>query len=222
FRIWHARPCEQFAPFRDLDDAAEIHHADPVRHVPHYREIVADEEVGEAELVLQVAHQIENLRLHRDVERRGRLVADDEFGFRGKGARNRDPLPLTAGEFVRILDAVIGVQADQAQQLADPVLDVAFALYEVERADRLGHDGIDPEARIEARIRVLKDHLDAAAQPLARVRLSGIRHRHAVDHDFARAWRQQSHDHPGDRGLSGAGLADERKGLAPPDIDGYA
>ena len=53
----------------DLDDAAEIHHADAGRHVPHHGEVVADEQIGQPEPVLQVAHQVEDLRLHGDVER---------------------------------------------------------------------------------------------------------------------------------------------------------
>src|SRR6202022_3790474 len=47
--VGHSRAAEQFAPFRDLDDAAEIHHPDAARHVPDHGEVVADEEVGEAE-----------------------------------------------------------------------------------------------------------------------------------------------------------------------------
>ena len=105
---------EQLAAFRDLDDAAEIHHADPARHVADHGEVVADEEIGQAELVLQVAHQIEDLRLHGDVERRGRLVADDELGLGGERARDRDALALAAGKFVREFLAVVGMQADQA------------------------------------------------------------------------------------------------------------
>ena len=142
--------------------------------MPDHGEVVADEEIGEAELVLQVAHQIEDLRLHRDIERRGRLVADDELGFGGQRARDRDPLPLPAGKFVRIFPAVVGVQADQVQQLADPRLNVALALDQIEGADRLGDNGIDPKPRVEARIGVLEDHLDAAAQLLARLRLPGV------------------------------------------------
>ena len=47
-------------------------------------------QIGQAELVLQVAHQVEDLRLHRNVERRGRLVADDELGFEAqRRARSR-------------------------------------------------------------------------------------------------------------------------------------
>ena len=35
---------------RDLDDLAEVHHRDPVADVAHDREVVRDEEVGQAEL----------------------------------------------------------------------------------------------------------------------------------------------------------------------------
>jgi len=41
---------------------------------------VGDEHQGELELVLQVAQQVEDLRLHRDVEGRDRLVGDDQRG----------------------------------------------------------------------------------------------------------------------------------------------
>ena len=45
----------------------------------HHREVVGDEQVGEAELLLQVFEQVDDLRLDRDVERRDRLVADDQL-----------------------------------------------------------------------------------------------------------------------------------------------
>jgi hypothetical protein len=151
-----------------------------------------------------------------------RLVADDEFGFRCQRPRNRDSLPLPAGEFVRIFPAVVGVQPDQVQQLADPVLNVALALDQVEGTDRFGDDGIDPEARVEARVGVLEDHLNAAAQALARLQLSGVAHRNPVDDYFARTRRQQSDHHAGDGGLSRTGFADQGKSLALPDVEGNA
>jgi hypothetical protein len=123
---------------------------------------------------------------------------------------------------MRVFQAVVGMQADEAQQFADTRSDIALALDQVEGADRLGDDGVDPEARIEARIGVLKDHLDAAAQPLPRLRLPRIRHRDAVDDHFARARRQQSHHHSRHGGLARAGLADECEGFALPDIEGHA
>ena len=137
--------------------------------MPDNGEVVTDEEIGEAKFILQVAHQIQDLRLHGHIERRGRLVADDELGFGRERPGDRDPLPLAAGKFVRIFPAVVGVQADQVQQFADAILDVALALDQIEGANRLGDDGIDPKARVEARIGVLENHLDAAAQTLARL-----------------------------------------------------
>ena len=58
----------------------EVHHRDPVGEVPDDGEVVRDEEVGEAELLLQVGRQVEHLRPHRDVERRDGLVEHEDCG----------------------------------------------------------------------------------------------------------------------------------------------
>ena len=73
---------------RELDDAAEVHHADAIGDVVDHREVVRDEEIGEAHPLLQVAHQVQHLRLHRHVERGRRLVADEEPRLRST-ARGR-------------------------------------------------------------------------------------------------------------------------------------
>ena len=44
-------------------------------------------------------------RLDRDVERRGRLVGDQEPRARGEGPGDADPLPLAAGQLVRVAPA---------------------------------------------------------------------------------------------------------------------
>jgi hypothetical protein len=93
---------EQFRPRRDLDQAAEIQHGDPVGEVIDHCEIVADEQVGEAMRLLQRAQQIEDLALDRHVQCRQRLIRDDQRRLWGEGAGDRDALALTAGEFVRI------------------------------------------------------------------------------------------------------------------------
>ena len=71
---------------RELDDAAEIHHGDAVADMLDHGEVVRDEQVGQAELALQVDQQVDDLRLDRDVERRDRLVAR-----RSASARARAP-----------------------------------------------------------------------------------------------------------------------------------
>ena len=106
---------------RDLDDAAEIHHGDALADVLDHREVVRDEQVGEAELLLQVLEQVDHLRLDRHVERRDRLVAHDQLRLDRERARDADALALPAGEFVRIAAHVIGLQADGLEQFDDAV-----------------------------------------------------------------------------------------------------
>ncbi len=119
-RVGMPRGGEQALRLGQLDHAPEVHHADAIGDMRDHREVVRDEEVGEAEPLLQLGHQVEDLRLHRHIERRGRLVAHQELGIARKGARDRDALALAAGELVRILLAVIVRQPDLAQQLRHP------------------------------------------------------------------------------------------------------
>ena len=64
--------------------------------------VMGDEEIGQAELVLQVLQKIDNLRLHRDVERADRLVADDKVWLDREGAGDADALALASAELVRV------------------------------------------------------------------------------------------------------------------------
>ena len=73
---------EQLLGVGDLDQLADVHHRDAVADVLDDAQVVGDEQVGQAELVLQVLEQVEDLRLDRDVERRDRLVADDQLRVR--------------------------------------------------------------------------------------------------------------------------------------------
>ena len=49
-------------------------------------------------VALQVVEQVEDLGLHRHVEGRDRLVADEEVGLEHEGPGDADPLALAAGE----------------------------------------------------------------------------------------------------------------------------
>ena len=69
--------------------------------VLHNGQVVADEQQRQAELVLQVRQQVDDLRLDRDVERGDRLVADDQVRPGRERAGDADALALAAGEFVR-------------------------------------------------------------------------------------------------------------------------
>ena len=72
------RIAEDVADRARLHDAAAIHHHDLGGHVRHDAKVVRDQEHRHAELALKVADELQNLRLDRDVERRGRLIGDQE------------------------------------------------------------------------------------------------------------------------------------------------
>ena len=148
---------------RDLDGLAEVHHHHPVGDVADDVEVVRDEDVGEPELLLQVLQQVEDLRLHRDVERRHRLVAEDQLRVDRERARDADPLPLPARELVREAVVVLGVEADDLEQLLDAALALGRRADAVE-LERLADDEPDPLARVERRVRVLEHHHHVAPQ----------------------------------------------------------
>ena len=66
-------------------------------------DVVGDEEVGQSEFALQGLEPVQDLRLHADIQRRGRLVADDHLGLHRQraGDGDGDALALAAAEFVR-------------------------------------------------------------------------------------------------------------------------
>jgi len=132
--------------------------------VAHHRQVVADEEVGQTPLALQVFHDVEHLRLHAHIQGAGGFVADQKVGLGGQGAGNRDALTLAARELVRVFHPVQRRQAHRLQQAIDPLAQGLRRGFDAVFAQGLGHDVLDLPARVEAGVGVLKNHLDAAAQ----------------------------------------------------------
>ena len=62
-----------------LDDAAEIHHGDPVAHVLDHAEIMADHDVGKTERFLEFEQQVDDLGADGDIECRDRLIENDDL-----------------------------------------------------------------------------------------------------------------------------------------------
>ena len=118
-RVRMLRVGVQLVALRLLDDPAEIHHRHLIGEMLHDREVVRDEQVRDVALLLQVIQQVEDLRLDRNVQRRNRLVADDEIRRERQGAGDADALPLAAGKFVRIAAGVGRIEPDALEQRGD-------------------------------------------------------------------------------------------------------
>jgi hypothetical protein len=103
-----------------LDDPSGVHDDDVVAEVAHHAEIMGDEQVAQSTLGLEPGEQVEDLCLHREVERADRLVADDELGVSDDRPCDRDPLALPTGEAPGEAACRRWVQTDLGQHVRHP------------------------------------------------------------------------------------------------------
>jgi hypothetical protein len=157
-----------------LDHLAVLHHQHLVADEAHHRQVVADEDIGQAEIVLQVLQQVEHLGLHRDVQRAHRLVEHQHLGVQRQAARDGHALALAAGELVRVLAEgrpsrptfSSRARARCSRSAVSPMPWMAH---------RLDQRLADGEARVQAGVGVLEHDLDAPAHLLALAPLSASR-----------------------------------------------
>jgi hypothetical protein len=130
--------------------------------VGHRGQVVGDEEIGEPELRLQVAQQVQDLGADGDVRRRDRLSEDHQAGRERERARDRDALSLASGELMRKeLGPALG-QAHQIDQPDRPPRDLAGPETLV-GGERLRDDGVHPPTWVELRERILEGRLHRAS-----------------------------------------------------------
>jgi hypothetical protein len=75
-----------------------LHDGDAVAELSGAAQIVGDEEERQVEALAQIAEKVEDLRLNRDVQRRNRLVGDDQLGIEAERAGDADVQRLPAGK----------------------------------------------------------------------------------------------------------------------------
>ena len=175
-----------------------------------------DEDIRQPPLLLQPAQQVQDLRLNGHIQRRDRLVADDELRVHRQRPRDAHALAAAAVQLVRIGVHQPLVQTHglhQLQHLGKALIGVAVFARERQRFV----DGLrDGELGVERGKRVLKDQLHIPPQLLepAPADLGDVL---AVKEDFARRGLDQPQDRPPERRLAAAGLADHAQRRAPRD-----
>ena len=107
-----------------FDDLAAIHHHKVLGALGGQAQIVGDEQNRGAEFLGQTVEVVEDLTLHRDVERRGRLVRDQELRTAGQSDGDERALAHTAGELVRVLlQPLVGIgHPGLLEQFGGPLL----------------------------------------------------------------------------------------------------
>ena len=79
-----------------FDNLSQIHHRHVVTHMAHHTQIMADEQIGQAKVFFQPCQQVQNLRLNSNIQSADRFIANLQFRVGAQGARDRNPLALTA------------------------------------------------------------------------------------------------------------------------------
>ena len=161
----------------DLDDPAGVHHGDAVAGLGDHAHVVGDQHDRRAVLLAQALEQRNDLRLDRDVERRRRLVGDDQLRLAGEREGDHDALAHAARELVRVLvEALLGRRNAGLLQQPDRAparLGGADRQVRLDRLDQLPADRVE---RIERGQRILEDGADRAAAHLAHLpRRAGCR-----------------------------------------------
>ena len=93
-------------------NAAGVHYGNAIRNLRDDAEIVRDEKHRELQLAAQFCEQLEDLRLHGDVERGGRLVRDQDARICGERHGNHHALAKAARKLVRVLARAHGRLGD--------------------------------------------------------------------------------------------------------------
>ena len=101
----------------DLLDPAVVHHHDAVGDLERLLLVVRDEHAGDVDLVVQPPQPAAQFLAHLGVERAEGLVEQQHLGLDRQRARQRDALPLAAGE-LRGIAIAEPVELHELQQIA--------------------------------------------------------------------------------------------------------
>ena len=178
-----------------------LHYRHAIAQVCNHAQIVCHQQVGQAITLAQVREQVQDFRLHRYVERRGRFIQQQHTRLQDQRAGDGDALALAAGELVRVAEAVAVVQADLEQDGVNPLLMVVQAV----DGHRLGQRGFHGMTRMQRTVRVLEHHLYMAATRTVELVLQRL----AVNAELAAPVRVLSGQTAQHRGLARAGFADQ-------------
>ena len=187
-----------------------------MRQVLHHAKVVRDEQVGHAQFLLQFLQQIENLRLYRNVQRRGRLIGHNQFWLYRQRPCDRQPLALTARKLMGIARQDVTAQAYTLQQLGDALGALGRCDLGAQRRHAFFQNLVHTHTRVERSKGVLKHDLGCAArlaQGFALQLVKGLAVEQGAATDLGRI-AQQLHHGLTHRGLATARLAHQGQGAA--------
>ena len=204
------RPCRR----QGLDHLAAAQHGDPVGHLGHLVQLVADEDDRLA-LGRQATDDREQLAGLLWGEDGGRLVEHEDVGVAVEGLEDLDPLLLTDRD---VLDP--GLRIDREPEPLGDLANAVVGLAEIEQCLGVGRLGREDDVLRHRHHRdqheVLMHHPHAGLDRGAR---RAELHRLAGDHDLALVGVVQPVEDVHQRRLAGTVLAEQRVDLALPQVE---
>ena len=202
----------------DLHDASGVHDGHPVSRPRHHAQVVGHQNGGGMQPLLDIPQQIQYLSLHRHVQRRGRLVRQQNFRLACQRHGHQAPLPLTAGQLMGVLHSLLWLHAHQRQQLRHTAVHGGALHAAPMGADSLGDLPAHRHGGIQRRQWILKDHGEHLAPQAAHIPLPVGGNVHSVYGDAAGGdagvLGQQLHDGAAQHALAAAALPHQRQHLA--------
>ena len=206
-----------------LHQLTQVHDPDLVAHEPAGGQVVGDVDVGQAELVLEVQHQLQDLRADRHVQRGDGRVGDDQLRLGDQRPGDHHALLLSAGDVlgVGVEVALGGGEPAALQHLRDLGADLGPARRQAVDPQRVSHAPHDGHGRVEGGVCVLEDlahlaavevsklqssadpqcHASCLLHPLARAAVLQRPGEHGVDHQTAPAGEPQRQELPAPLGV---------------------
>ena len=93
----------------DLHEISKIKHPDLITDLLDHLQLMADEQIGQPVFFLKILKHLNDLGLQGNIQRRNGLIADYKFRLYGKCSCNGNPLTLSAGELMRILQKILAL-----------------------------------------------------------------------------------------------------------------
>ena len=177
----------------------------------NHAQIVGHHQVGQVRLTLKFRQQVEDFRLNRDVQRRGRFIQQQHLRLQNQRPGNRHALALPAGKLVRIAIAKRPAKPNFIQQGVNAPLPIFYAV----NVQRLFQNIADGVTRMQRAVRILKYHLHPAAAFLADTFFQPL----AVNRQLALPVGKQPGKAFQHRGFARTGLPHQAVNLAVPHAD---
>ena len=179
-----------------------------------------DEDVGQAQFLLQAHHQPDDLGLNGHVQSGDDLITHQERWAQRQRPGDVDALPLSAGKLVGKAVGKFGIQAHQHKHPLRQFIQLSPAHPLVHPLDvvPLQNDGAHGHPRVQRGKRVLGNHLQLLVQvtQLALARTADVL---PVENDFTGCNVQVAHDAVAHRGLARPRLAHDAQRLATGDAE---